>query len=143
MRCSGCSRPVPIGATETSRPRLRSTAFSTASSTRPPATCASLGDSRPQLRRRDGASSTCIWLSSRSSSPAGTAIGHALGGTAFFGGAGVVGPLLVLTGYAVVGLGLNQLASVRQARSTGAEPAQLRRAPSAPAVTANAERAAA
>ena len=43
---------MPIWATEISRLRLRSTASSTAGSTRPPATCASLGDSRRQRRRR-------------------------------------------------------------------------------------------
>jgi hypothetical protein len=71
------------------------------------------------------------------------ALGSALGGAAYFGGAGVVGPLLVLTGYGVVGLGLNRLASVGQARSAGIEPAQPQRAPTAPAVTAKAETAAA
>jgi hypothetical protein len=71
------------------------------------------------------------------------ALGSALGGTAYFGGAGVVGPLLVLTGYGAVGLGLIRLASLRQARSAGVDPAQPQRAPTAPAVTAKAETAAA
>jgi hypothetical protein len=71
------------------------------------------------------------------------ALGSALGGTAYFGGAGVVGPLLVLTGYAAVGLGLNQLASLRQARSAGVAPARPQRARTARAVTAKAETAAA
>jgi hypothetical protein len=71
------------------------------------------------------------------------ALGSALSGTAYFGGAGVVGPLLVLTGYGAVGLGLNQLASMREARSAGVEPAQPQRARTAPAVTAKAKTAAA
>jgi len=71
------------------------------------------------------------------------ALGSALRGAAYFDGASVVGPLLVLTAYIAVGLGLNQLASLRQARSAGAEPAQPQRAPTAPAVAAKAEATAA
>jgi hypothetical protein len=52
------------------------------------------------------------------------ALGSALHGTAYFGGADVVGPLLVLAGYAAVGLGLNQLAALqaRTASSSRAAP---------------------
>jgi hypothetical protein len=52
------------------------------------------------------------------------ALGDALRGTAYFGGAGVVGSLLVLAAYVALGLGLNVLASRRQTRTAGANPNQ-------------------
>lgn len=52
------------------------------------------------------------------------ALGSALRGAAYFDGAEVLGPMLVLAAYVVVGLGLNGFASRRQTRSAGAKPAQ-------------------
>jgi hypothetical protein len=55
------------------------------------------------------------------------ALGSALRGAAYFDGAGVLGPMLVLAAYVAVGLGLNEFASRRQAHSAGAKPAELER----------------